>query len=180
MREYELEILNQYDIEIISTRKVRGAFFCETNEGLMLLKEAGISDGRALLLYQLLRQLSRSGYENVDLPVFTKEQELISTSRDGTRYMLKHWFGGRECDVRREGDVLEAVRNLSLLHQKMRWEPDPEDDAADPATGEALCEDGTQATENVKMPPAGRHLREEFLCHTRVEKSACVYPEAEK
>ena len=51
MREYELEILNQYDIEIISTRKVRGAFFCETNEGLMLLKEAGISDGRALLLY---------------------------------------------------------------------------------------------------------------------------------
>ena len=63
MREYELEILNQYDIEIISTRKVRGAFFCETNEGLMLLKEAGISDGRALLLYQLLRQLSGSGYE---------------------------------------------------------------------------------------------------------------------
>ena len=118
MREYELEILNQYDIEIISTRKVRGAFFCETNEGLILLKEAGISDGRALLLYQLLRQLSRSGYENVDLPVFTKEQELISTSRDGTRYMLKHWFGGRECDVRREGDVLEAVRNLSLLHQR--------------------------------------------------------------
>ena len=139
----------------------------------MLLKEAGISDGRALLLYQLLRQLSGSGYENVDLPIFTKEQELISTSRDGTRYMLKHWFGGRECDVRREGDVLEAVRNLSLLHQKMRWEPDPEDDAADPATGEALCEDGTQAAENVKMPPAGRHLKEEFLCHTR-ELKKCV------
>ena len=175
MREYELEILNQYDIEIISTRKVRGAFFCETNEGLMLLKEAGISDGRALLLYQLLRQLSGSGYENVDLPIFTKEQELISTSRDGTRYMLKHWFGGRECDVRREGDVLEAVRNLSLLHQKMRWEPDPEDDAADPATGEALCEDGTQAAENVKMPPAGRHLKEEFLCHTRELKKVRAF-----
>ena len=175
MREYELEILNQYDIEIISTRKVRGAFFCETNEGLMLLKEAGISDGRALLLYQLLRQLSGSGYENVDLPIFTKEQELISTSRDGTRYMLKHWFGGRECDVRREGDVLEAVRNLSLLHQKMRWEPDPEDDAADPATGEALCEDGTQAAESVKMPPAGRHLKEEFLCHTRELKKVRAF-----
>lgn len=175
MREYELEILNQYDIEIISTRKVRGAFFCETNEGLMLLKEAGISDGRALLLYQLLRQLSGSGYENVDLPVFTKEQELISTSRDGTRYMLKHWFGGRECDVRREGDVLEAVRNLSLLHQKMRWDTDPEDDAADPATGEALCEDGTQVAENVKMPPAGRHLKEEFLCHTRELKKVRAF-----
>lgn len=156
MREYELEILNQYDIEIISTRKIRGAFFCETNEGLMLLKEAGISDGRALLLYQLLCHLAKRGYENVDLPVFTKEQELISTSRDGTRYILKHWFGGRECDVRREGDVLEAVRNLGLLHQNMYWDPDA-------------------AEEKPKMPPAGRHLKEEFLCHTRELKKVRAF-----
>ena len=57
----------------------------------------------------------------------------------------------------------------------MRWEPDPEDDAADPATGEALCEDGTQAAENVKMPPAGRHLKEEFLCHTRELKKVRAF-----
>ena len=27
MREYELEVLEQYDIEVRSTRKIRGAFF---------------------------------------------------------------------------------------------------------------------------------------------------------
>lgn len=37
MREYELEVLEQYDIEVISTRKTRGAYFCNTKEGLMLL-----------------------------------------------------------------------------------------------------------------------------------------------
>lgn len=153
MREYELEILNQYDIEIISTRKIRGAFFCETNEGWMVLKEAGISDGRALLLYQLLCHLEEHGYENVDLPVFTKEQELISTSRDGTRYLLKHWFGGRECDVRREGDILEAVRNLSLLHQKLYWETKKED----------------------SLPTAGRPLKEEFVCRTRELKKVRTF-----
>ena len=46
MREYELEVLEQYDIEVISTRKTRGAYFCNTKEGLMLLGPAGISVGR--------------------------------------------------------------------------------------------------------------------------------------
>ena len=49
MREYELEVLEQYDIEVISTRKTRGAYFCNTKEGLMLLGPAGISVGRAPL-----------------------------------------------------------------------------------------------------------------------------------
>ena len=57
MREYELEVLEQYDLEVISTRKIRGAFFCDTNEGTMLLKETKISDRRALLLYLLLCHL---------------------------------------------------------------------------------------------------------------------------
>ena len=54
MREYELEVLEQYDIEVISTRKTRGAYFCNTKEGLMLLGPAGISVGRAPLMYVLL------------------------------------------------------------------------------------------------------------------------------
>lgn len=151
MREYELEVLEQYDIEIISTRKIRGAFFCDTNEGTMLLKETTISDRRALLLYLLLCHLESEGYSGVDTPVFTRERTLVSTSRDGSRYMLKKWYGGRECDVRREQDILEAGRNLAKLHLCMQWKDVPETD------------------ENV-TPPAGRHLKEEFLCHTREMK----------
>ena len=33
MREYELEVLEQYDIDVISTRKTRGAYFCDTWTG---------------------------------------------------------------------------------------------------------------------------------------------------
>ena len=54
MREYELEVLEQYDIEVISTRKTRGAYFCNTKEGLMLLGPAGISVGRAPLMLSLI------------------------------------------------------------------------------------------------------------------------------
>ena len=40
--EYELEVLEQYNIEVKGTRRIRGAFFCDTNEGTMLLKETSV------------------------------------------------------------------------------------------------------------------------------------------
>ena len=165
MREYELEVLEQYDVEVMSTRKIRGAFFCETKEGTMVLKEAAVSDRRALLLYILLRHLESRGYPEVDTPVRNREKELVSTFRGQTRYMLKKWYAGRECDVRREADVLEAVRNLARLHEIMCWKhfsvsaaeipPDP---------------DGQELS-----PPSGRHLKEEFLCHNRELKKVRGY-----
>lgn len=155
MRDYELEVLEQYDIKVISTRKIRGAFFCDTNEGTMLLKETTISDRRALLLYLLLCHLESEGYTGVDTPVFTKERTLVGTSRDGNRYMLKKWYGGRECEVRREQDVLEAGRNLAVLHQHMWWQ--------EPSDVPGI------------VPAAGKHLKEEFHCHTREMKKVRAY-----
>ena len=102
MREYELEVLEQYDIEVISTRKTRGAYFCDTKEGMMLLAPAGISLGRAPLMYVLLSYLESGHGMKVDTPVFTKEGKLFSVSSDGIKYMLKKWVPGRECEVRRE------------------------------------------------------------------------------
>lgn len=161
MREYELEVLDQYDMEVISTHKIRGAYFCDTNEGTMLLKETKVSDRRALLLYTVLCRLSGEGDENVDLPVFNKEGALVSVSRDQRRYMLKKWFGGRECDVRRESDVLEMASNLAKLHLKMEWRD----------TGNVY--DGREI-----IPPRGRRMKEEFISHTRELKKIRSYVRA--
>lgn len=122
MKEYELEVLEQYDIEVRSTRRIRGAFFCETNEGTMLLKETKISARRAPLLYKLLSRLEEETKFKVDTPVFTKNGELLCLGRDGTKYMLKKWFSGRECEVKREADILEAVRQLARLHEVLNWD----------------------------------------------------------
>ncbi len=183
MREYELEVLDQYHMEVKSTRKIRGAFFIDTNEGTMLLRETDISDRRAPLLYIVLTHLEAGGYAHVDTPVFTKEGRLVATSREGRRYLLKKWYGGRECDVRRESDVLEAVANLANLHQKLRWQPQCEmaeegelwaqcvmEEEGEPRR--AMEEEGeTRAQRAVGQreahPPTGRHLLEEFLCHNR-------------
>ncbi len=158
MREYELEVLEQYDIEIRGTRKIRGAFFCDTNEGTMLLKEAGVSDRRAPLLYIMLSNLGNAGYPNIDIPVYNKEGSLISISRDGTRYMLKKWFSGRECDVRKECEILQATINLGELHNKMSW----------------FEEDGPTGTQTGYLP-LGRHLKEEFARHNREMKKVRAF-----
>ena len=117
--EYELEVLERYDIEVRSTRKIRGAFFCDTNEGTMLLKETKISGQRAPLLYFVLDSLETTGNVKVDTPVFTRDGELLVNSRDGKKYMLKKWYQGRECDVRQEKEVLRAAERLAVLHREL-------------------------------------------------------------
>lgn len=159
MREYELEVLEQYDIEVQGTRKIRGAFFCDTKEGTMLLKEAQVSAKRAPLLYVLLQELSEEGYSGTDIPVKNKEGGFVSTSRDGTRYMLKRWFPGRECDVKKEPEILLAAENLAHLHEKMKWR--------DGMFGE------DEAARN--DPPIGRNLYEEWKRHNREMKKIRVY-----
>lgn len=122
MKEYELEVLEQYDMEVKSTRRIRGAFFCDTNEGTMLLKETKISARRAPLLYKLLSRLETEAGFQVDTPVFTKNGELLCAGRDGTKYMLKKWYAGRECEVKREADIIEAVRQLARIHRNLSWQ----------------------------------------------------------
>lgn len=110
MRESELEILEQYPIEAESTRKIRGAFFINTKEGTMLLKETKISDRRALLFYTLLCQLEESG-KYVDTPILNSENKLISTTRDGSRYLLKNGMTGES--------VRYGVKQMCLWQQKI-------------------------------------------------------------
>lgn len=123
--EYELEVLEKYDIEVKSTRRIRGAFFCigselksgragdfgdclqsrsvpfgaagdyDTKERPMLLKETKLSERRALFLYDALSEIERCGNVKVDTPVFTKEGELRAASREGLLYAEKMVSGKR-------------------------------------------------------------------------------------
>ena len=83
MREYEAEVLERYDMEVKGTRKIRGAFFCDTSEGTMLLKETRISERRAFLVYVVLSRLELEWKLRVDTPVFTRDGALLAASREG-------------------------------------------------------------------------------------------------
>ena len=106
MKEIELEVLEQYDIDVKSTRKIRGAVLCDTNQGVFVLKEMQFSEKRIPALYELYQHIQEQGYQNVDAIVKNKEGGFVSSTEEGTKFVLKRWFYGKECDNRREQDIL--------------------------------------------------------------------------
>lgn len=120
MKGQELEILQQYDIDVKSTRKIRGAVLCETNQGIFLLKEMCFSEKRIPFLHKLYEHLMEQGCQKIDCIVKNKEDSLVSMSENGEKYILKQWFYGKECDSKKEIEIMEAVRNLALLHRIMK------------------------------------------------------------
>ena len=155
MKDNELTILEQYDIDVKNTRKVRDAFLCESTQGLFLIKELRFSERRLCVLESLGEHLREQGCENIDWILKTKENELFCVAEDGTKYFLKRWFSGRECDIHREKDVLDAVRNLAKIHLALQgFEED--------------------CSENLTVTSA-EDLRQEYFRHNREMKKVRTF-----
>lgn len=151
MREHELNILAQYDISVRNTKKVRDAVLCDTDRGLFLIKEVRVSEKRLRLLEQLGKHIRGQGYENIDWILKNKEDGLITVSEEGVSYFLKKWFSGRECDIYKEKDVLDAVENLTRVHRVLRQ----------------FCPEESEGT---FVMTQGEDLRQEFFRHNREMK----------
>lgn len=120
MKENEVSVLEQYNIDVKSTRKIRGAVLCDTEQGLFVLKEKDISEKRLPMLYKLYEHLENMGYEKADTLLKNREDALFSTSEEGVQYVVKRWYDGRECDIRREDEMIAATRNLAKIHSIFR------------------------------------------------------------
>ena len=121
MGDYDLTVLDQYPIEVKEVRKVRGAMLCETEEGPLLLCEASLSQARVLVLEKIHSAMKEQGQMETDELIMNKDGSYISVTEDGTKYYLKKWFRGKECDVRKTGELLEAAKNLAKLHRILRF-----------------------------------------------------------
>lgn len=120
MQEVEQGVLAQYDIEVFSTRKTRGAILCDTDKGTYLLKEVGVSSERIDVLGELYEYLENQKWCNVDAIVKNREKSSITIAENGNKYILKKWYTGRECDTRKTGEILEAAGMLAKLHLFMK------------------------------------------------------------
>lgn len=143
MRDFGVSVLEQYPVQVYNVKRVRGAVLCETDLGLLLLKEAQIQEKRLPFLIKLYSHLEENGVKRVDAILANKEGDYLSLAEDETKYVLKKWYPGKECDVHKEQEILEAIRMLARIHGTMHL-PEPE------------MEYGKERT-----------LREEFARHNR-------------
>ncbi len=109
-----------------NTRRGRGSYICETDQGLKLLCECTGSEKRLVFLNQVLQQVRDGGYEQVDMVIANREGSLVSRDKDEIPYVLKDWFPGRECDTASETDIRRSVQNLARLHRVLLWSAEEE------------------------------------------------------
>lgn len=119
MNDRAVSLLEQYDLEVLRTRKGRGAILCETSNGLYIFKEYEGSLEKLIFQNELLKNLKEQGKSSVEQIVPTKEGNLIVTDYERTNYFLKTYFEGRECNINDENERVEAVRFLASIHKDM-------------------------------------------------------------
>lgn len=109
-------ILEAYPYEFTDVMKGRGAYFCFCRDGSRkILKEFSGSASKAELLDRFLRYLNERGCVAEQI-IYTKEGQVLHTDTDETRYYMRTWFEGRECDTRNREDILCAVHRLAQFH----------------------------------------------------------------
>lgn len=123
MEDRNQEVFRQYSIKIYNTYRTRGAFILETDRGLKLLKNFEGSKNRVEFENTLLEYLTDQDYPYIDLYVRNTMNEIITEDSSGSKYVLKNWFPGEECNLRDESDVADAAVNLANLHTLLREVP---------------------------------------------------------
>lgn len=119
MKDFECKLLEQYCVDVKSTRKLRGGFFCDTEQGNFKLKELSSSPKKIPYVYYLSEQLKESGFTQIDSIILDKNGNAVCGVHDFGNYILKQWYVGRECDINKEKEVVEAARTLAKLHNHL-------------------------------------------------------------
>lgn len=119
MNDRAISLLENYDFTVIKTHKVRGAFVCETDAGLKILREYQAPVSKLKLMDVLLQAVAENAKVAVDTLVADKEGKFISYDREGMGYVVKDYYEGRECSPRETEDLKLAMHSLALLHEEL-------------------------------------------------------------
>lgn len=109
-------VFDQYGISVYRTVRGRGAFICETSDGMKLLRETAYSKEKYAKEDYVTDALYHSGYEAVDIFCKTLTGELFAEDEEKKKYYLKNWFEACECDVKSFHDVMDAVAGIAKVH----------------------------------------------------------------
>lgn len=123
MNDRAVNLLEQYDIEILKTRKGRGAILCESSEGCLIFKEYTGKEEKLHMQNNLLNQLQGIPDIAVERIYADREGKLFVRDFDGTRYILKGYLEGRECNINDRQECRETIRVLARLHHAMECDP---------------------------------------------------------
>ena len=147
MNDKTVNVLEQYDMDVLRTFKGRGTIICDTNKGNRILKEYKGKPEKLELLDCLQRGISDT--IKTDTLVRNKEGLLFTKESDGSMYILKEQVDGRECSYKSEEDIAGAFSVMASLHLGFT---DRSTDAQRTETGEEKSTEEDSAYTEQEMP----------------------------
>lgn len=111
-----MSVFEQYGMSVYRTVRGRGAYICETDQGIKLLRETILGEEKYAKEDYVTRELKEKGYNNVDVFCRTTEGKIIAEDGERKHYYLKEWFDAGECDVKNYNDVLCACKAIAMMH----------------------------------------------------------------
>jgi CotS family spore coat protein len=114
-----LSVLEKYGLTAKSTYRGRGSLICNTDQGLLLIKEFRGSAKKLEGQEELLQLLEGVSDVQVDALLKNSEEQLVSFNKDKIPYFVKHWYEGRECDTKSKEDIIKSVKALAAIHKVM-------------------------------------------------------------
>ena len=117
MNDRHVGLMENYDLEVFSTKKGRGAFLFETNIGTVILKEYTGYKEKSCFQEAILSMIQDNGFKRVERIIKNKEGELLTMDGEGTGYVLKTYKEGRECNIHDEQECILAMETLAELHK---------------------------------------------------------------
>lgn len=113
-------LLDQYEIEVLRTRKGRGAILCDSDKGTLIFKELQGPKEKIKIQNSLLKAIAENGDLPVEQIIESKEGELFVQDGDGVSYILKTYFEGKECNIHDINECSKGVKTLARLHRIMQ------------------------------------------------------------
>ncbi len=162
MSEKLAEVFEQYDMEILGTKKGRGATILQTSEGVRILEPFRGNVTRLEQEYVLKRLFREEGCSNLDELIPNRDGLLLTCDKYRQPYVMKAHFEGNECDMRSRSDILRSVAALAQFHVYGR--------KVAPRFREAWAKD-REEKERRKV----EEIRRAILDGEELERIACVY-----
>ncbi len=119
MNDRAVSLLEQYDFSVERTWKGRGAILFEANDNVYILKEYKGASDRLSFIAERLKKITENGYPDIEEIIPNKEGEYFCTDYDRSIYIVKRYFGAKECNIREKQECQKAVRTLGTLHKAM-------------------------------------------------------------
>lgn len=120
MNDRVVNLLDNYDIEVLRTAKGRGAILCEAKQGYYIFKEYHGHQNKLEFQNELLKKAGQEAGLFIEQIIPAKDGELFVKDQDQNVYTLKTYFAGRECNIRDMEECRQAVRALAVLHKALR------------------------------------------------------------